>query len=54
MMVDLRCEEKDTFLGRYRGVTEDLRLGKIEVGSKSKAGDVTGFSEGELLFHPVD
>ena len=54
MIVDLRCEEGETFLGRYRGVAEDLREGKVEIAFQVEGGDVTGFAEGELLFQRVD
>lgn len=54
MIVDLRCEEGDTFLGRYRGVSEDLRLGKSELAFQVEGGRVTGFSEEYLLFQRVD
>jgi CubicO group peptidase (beta-lactamase class C family) len=54
MIVDLRCQEDNVFLGKFRGVTEDLRGGKIEVGFQVEGGKVTGFSEGDLLFQVVD
>jgi hypothetical protein len=54
MIVDLRFEEKNTFLGRYRGVTEDLRRGKFEIGFQVEGGRVTGFSEEYLHFKVVD
>ena len=54
MIADLRCQEDNAFLGRYRGVTEDLRAGKIEVAFQVEGGRVTGFSEEYLLFQVVD
>jgi hypothetical protein len=54
MIVNSRCEEEDTFLGRYRGVTEDLRGGKIEIRFQVDGGRVAGFSEPELHFQAVN
>jgi len=54
MIADLRCEEGGTFLGKYRGVTEDLRRGKIEIEFQVEGGRVTGFSEEYLAFQVVD
>jgi CubicO group peptidase (beta-lactamase class C family) len=54
MMVDLRCEEDDTFLGKYRGIAEDLREGKIEIRFQVEGNRVTGFSEPALHFQVVD
>jgi CubicO group peptidase (beta-lactamase class C family) len=54
MIADLRCQEGNAFLGKYRGVTEDLRAGKIEVGFQVEGGRVTGLSEKYLLFQAVD
>jgi CubicO group peptidase (beta-lactamase class C family) len=54
MIAELRCQQDNVFLGKYRGVTEDLRAGKIEVGFQVEGGRVTGFSEENLLFQIVD
>jgi hypothetical protein len=54
MMLDLRCEEDNTFLSKYRGVAEDLREGKVEIAFQVEGGRVTGFSEQELYFQAVD
>jgi CubicO group peptidase (beta-lactamase class C family) len=54
MILDLRCEEDNTFLGKYRGVAEDLREGKVEIAFQVERGRVTGFSEQELYFQAVD
>jgi CubicO group peptidase (beta-lactamase class C family) len=54
MIADLRCQEDNMFLGKYRGVTEDLRAGKIEVAFQVEGGRVTGFSEEYLHFQVVD
>jgi CubicO group peptidase (beta-lactamase class C family) len=54
MIADLRCQEDNAFFGKYRGVTEDLRAGKIEVGFQVEGGRVTGFSEKYLRFQAVD
>ena len=54
MIADLRCQEDNIFLGKYRGVTEDLRAGKIEVAFQVEGGRVTGFSEEYLHFQVLD
>jgi CubicO group peptidase (beta-lactamase class C family) len=54
MLADLRCEEDDVFLGKFRGVPEDLRGGKVEVAFQVEGGRVTGFAEEDLLFQAVD
>jgi hypothetical protein len=54
MILDLRCEEDNTFLGKYRGVAEDLRERKVEIAFQVEGGRVTGFSERELYFQVVD
>lgn len=50
MVLDLRCQEASTFLGKYRGIVEDLGEGKLEIVFRTENGKVTGFSEGELTF----
>jgi Domain of unknown function (DUF3471) len=54
MILDLRCEEDDTFLGKYRGIAEDLREGKVAIAFQVDGGRVTGFSEQELYFQVAD
>ena len=54
MILDLRCEQGDTFLGKYRGVAEDLREQKLEIAFQADAGKITGFSEDVLTFQAVD
>jgi CubicO group peptidase (beta-lactamase class C family) len=54
MILDLRCQEDNVFLGKFRGVAEDLREGKVEVAFQVEGGSVTGFSEENLLFQVVD
>jgi CubicO group peptidase (beta-lactamase class C family) len=53
MIADLRCEEHNVFLGKYRGVTEDLRAGKIDVEFQVEGGRAAGFSEENLHFQVV-
>ena len=53
MVLDLRCEKGDTFLGKYRNAANDLRDGKLEIEFQTADGKVTGFSEGELTFKAV-
>ncbi len=53
MIADLRCQEHNAFLGKYRGVAEDLRAGKIEVEFQVEGGSATGFSEENLHFQVV-
>jgi len=53
MTLDLRCEKANTFLGKSRSKVDDLREGKVEIEFETKDGRVTGFSEGELKFHPI-
>ncbi|MGH6920751.1 MAG: serine hydrolase, partial [Geminicoccaceae bacterium] len=54
MILDLRCEEDNTFLGKFRGVAEDLREGKVEIAFQVEGGRITGFSERELYFQAAD
>ena len=54
MILDLRCEQANAFLGEYRGVAEDLREGKLEITFQADAGRITGRSEGDLVFQAVD
>ena len=49
IVLDLRVEEDNTFLGKHDGVL-DLLEGKVKILFQVKDGKVTGFSEGELIF----
>ena len=54
MTLDLRCQEGNIFLGKYRNVAEDLRSGKVKLDFQIENGKITGFAEGELIFLSAD
>ena len=53
MVLDLRCEGSNVFLGKFRNETEDLRDGKLKLEFQVEDGKVRGFSEDVLTFRSV-
>lgn len=53
MVLDLRCLDSDTLLGKYRSEALDLREGKLKLDFQVEDGKITGFSEGELTFRSI-
>ena len=54
MILDLRFQEGNTFLGKYRNIALDLREGKVKLDFHIENGKITGFAEGELIFHSAN
>jgi CubicO group peptidase (beta-lactamase class C family) len=53
MVLDLRCQGSNGFLGKFRDKTQDLRDGKLKLEFQVQDGKVTGFSEDTLTFRSV-
>jgi CubicO group peptidase (beta-lactamase class C family) len=54
MVLDLRCEKHNTFIGKHRSAVDDLFLGEVGIAFEVKDGKAVGFSEDEMNFQVVE